>query len=342
MSTRFARIASNLSVAPLLEKLAQHPLLWKDITARQDTPGSPHADTECIFLRWPADQGVWAAFYDLTCIDYPAAELLMPEVGALLLAVLEALGLDHAHADVGRVILTSLKPGGHVLRHVDEGPYADKYDRFHVVLEPGEKTTFIVAGMLEVPARGDLFWFNHKREHEATNHGLQPRIHLIFDMVAPQWRAQRGLTFQRERAIDLWEEMLPLLVAHKAEIAHYPDIVLDPDIPAYEMLDAQGAVRVFTARIGGTLVGYAVFFVRHNLHYRQSLQAVQDVLFVTLAHRHGRVGLQLIQYAEARLQAEGVQVVLQHVKASTPATIELFLKLGYEPIDHILGKRLDR
>ena len=92
----------------------------------------------------------------------------------------------------------------------------------------------------------------------------------------------------------------------------------------------------------GTLVGYAVFFVRYNMHYRQSLQALQDVLFVDLAHRHSRVGLRLIEYAEDRLRDDGVQVILHHVKVNTPATVQLFLRLGYEPIDQILGKRLDR
>jgi len=339
---RFSCIATDLPVGPLVEKLGQHPLLWKDITARQDAPGSPHVDTECIVLRWPADQSVWASFYDLTCIDYPASELLMPEVGALMLAVLNALGLEASRVDVGRMLIVSLKPGGHVRRHLDEGPYADKYDRFHVVLQPGDESLFLVEGHPQVSGQGDLFWFNHKCTHEARNRGTQARWHLIIDLVSPSWRAQRGLTFQRERAIDLWEEILPLLVQHKAEIAHYPDIVLDPDIPTYEALDAQGHLRAYTARSGGKLVGYAVFFVRYNMHYRQSLQALQDVLFVDLAVRHGRVGLRLIEYAEDRLRDDGVQVILHHVKVNTPATVQLFLRLGYEPIDQILGKRLDR
>jgi GNAT superfamily N-acetyltransferase len=160
--------------------------------------------------------------------------------------------------------------------------------------------------------------------------------------VAPQYRAKRGLTFQRERLIDLWDEVLPLLVEHKEEIAHYPDLALDVDYVTYEAQDAGGVMRAYTARLNGALVGYSAFFVRHNLHYKASLQAINDVLFVQAAHRHGRVGLQLIRFCEAELQREGVQVVFQHLKAASTQTCALFDRLGYETIDVIKGKRLDR
>lgn len=149
-------------------------------------------------------------------------------------------------------------------------------------------------------------------------------------------------TYQRERAQDLWGEIMPLLIEHKDEIAAYPDIPLDPDIEAYNAIEADGALRCYTARLAGVLVGYAVFFLRHNLHYRSSYQAVQDVLFIQLAHRHGRVGFGLIRFSERELKAEGVQAVYQHIKTKTPQTIALFEKLGYAPIDLIMGLRLDQ
>jgi len=150
------------------------------------------------------------------------------------------------------------------------------------------------------------------------------------------------ITLQRQYAPDLWTEILPLLHEHKEEIAHYPDIELAPDVEAYNHAEGAGVLRCYTARVNGALMGYAVFFVKRNMHYRHSLQAVQDVLFVTKSHRHGRVGLQLIRYSEEQLRAEGVQVVYQHLKLAIPQTIALFHKLGYEDIDLIVGKRLDR
>ena len=150
------------------------------------------------------------------------------------------------------------------------------------------------------------------------------------------------VTYQREVAQGLWPEIMPLLIEHKEEISAYADVPLDPDMEAYNEIEHKGCLRCYTARLNGVLVGYAVFFLRHNLHYQSSYQAVQDVLFVRKEHRHGRVGFGLIRFSERELHAESVQVVYQHVKTKTPQTIELFAKLGYDPIDLIMGKRLDR
>lgn len=150
------------------------------------------------------------------------------------------------------------------------------------------------------------------------------------------------LTYQRERSHTLWADILPLLAEHKEEIAHYPDIPLAPDMARYNAVEENGCLRCYTARRYGQLVGYAIYFVDWNLHYSSSLQANQDVLFVTKPHRHGRVGLGLIQYSERQLSMEGCQVVYQHIKVKTPETIALMEKLGYEPMDLILTKRMDR
>jgi GNAT superfamily N-acetyltransferase len=145
-----------------------------------------------------------------------------------------------------------------------------------------------------------------------------------------------------------------LLIEHKGEISFYPDIELAPDIPAYEQAEDVGLLRCYVARLHGQMVGYAIFFVKYNMHYSHSLQAVQDVLFVTKPHRHGRVGVQLIRYATEQLRAEQVQVEYQHVKATAQIRAALAAlmarsdvgalmeKLGYELIDLIYGKRLDR
>jgi GNAT superfamily N-acetyltransferase len=127
------------------------------------------------------------------------------------------------------------------------------------------------------------------------------------------------------------------------EVAHYGDIPLAPDWSMYRAMEDSGALRCYTARLHGELIGYAVFFVRQNMHYSFSKQAVQDVLFVDKHYRRGTVGTRLIRYADAMLQGESVQVVYHHVKNKPELDFGPLLKrLGYEPIDTIWGKRLDR
>lgn len=149
---------------------------------------------------------------------------------------------------------------------------------------------------------------------------------------------------QREPLTDaLWEELMPLLAAHWDEIAHYRDIPLKPEKPRYFQLQRNGALRIWTSRLEGALIGYLAVFVAPNLHYADSLCASQDVLYVDPAHRGGRLGMDMIQHAEHCLRAEGCQVFVQHSKASAEKTIGRFLqRAGYELVDLVYQKRLDR
>jgi N-acetylglutamate synthase-like GNAT family acetyltransferase len=65
------------------------------------------------------------------------------------------------------------------------------------------------------------------------------------------------------------------------------------------------------------------------------------VLFLHPEHRSGFAGVRLIQYAEKQLKTLGVQVVYHHAKR-TNRVGELLERLGYEFVDGLYAKRLDR
>ena|SRR5437660_11181995 len=132
-----------------------------------------------------------------------------------------------------------------------------------------------------------------------------------------------------------------LLGRHWLEIAHYPDIPLDVDWKVYEGVEADGKLRAYTARVDGVLIGYASYFVNHNPHYRSSLQATQDVLYLAPEYRKSRIGYRLIAFADAQLAAEGVQAVYQHSKAAHDIG-PILERQGYELVDLLYAKRLDR
>lgn len=153
------------------------------------------------------------------------------------------------------------------------------------------------------------------------------------------------MRFQRETlTLSLFEEMKPLLEKHFKEIAHYQDIPLDPAIEQYIGMEKAGALRVYTARefVNGQemLVGYCIFFVRHNLHYRSSLQAAQDIIFIHPAFRHAGFGAKFISFCDDELRKEGVQVVYHHVKQAHNFG-PLLERIGYQLVDLIYGRRLD-
>lgn len=351
----FRRIATGIAVEPLLKAIAEaEPPLWRT-TLRETYPGSAHAGAQSILVRGPRVPELAVALAhaavgqasrliddiqgDTVAIDYPATGHLMPAIGDAVMSVLEH--VRSPLGDLGRVMLTKLPAGASIARHTDEGVYADLYDRFHLALQSDAGCSFTCGPETYLPRAGDAFWFNHKRQHAVENRSSRDRIHLIVDVMAPAYRALRGVYYQEERVSGIWAELEPLLEAHWAEIARYQDIKLDPDVEAYERLEAEGKVRCYTARDGGALIGYAVFFVRGNLHYRNSLQAIQDVLFVLPQHRAGLAGVRLIKVAEERLKALGVQVVYHHAKR-TNRVGELLERLGYELVDGLYAKRLDK
>lgn len=353
----FVTIGTGIETRALLERLEQHPELWAQ-TPRERYPGSAHAQVQSIPIRWvPLPQedlqaAVLASNLELErvsralveqvlgsteAVDYPAAQILMPEIGDAVMDTLAGAGYV---GEIGHVHLTRLPPGGSIAKHADEGLYSELYDRFHLCLQGDAGNVFECGGVTIRPEPGEAFWFNHKLEHQVRNEGATERIHLIVDAIAPDFTRRRGLYFQAERPSDCFEEVKPLLELHADELRHYRDIPLEPDWAAYQAMEDRGELRAFSARDCGRLVGYAVFFVRPNHHYRSSLQAHQDILYVHPAYRTGTTGLRLIWLAEKRLAAQGVQVVYHHAKR-TNKTGELLGRLGYDLVDEIWAKRLD-
>lgn len=154
-------------------------------------------------------------------------------------------------------------------------------------------------------------------------------------------QTKTGAVYASEKFVGFYDEAFPLLVCHYREISHYQDIFLDVDTARYLALESAGMLRIYTARVDGKLVGYAVFVVNRNSHYQESVQAVGDVLFVQEEHRRGRLGINLIKYAEESLRTEGIQVVYHHVKAQHLALAAILERENYQLVDLIYAKRLD-
>jgi mannose-6-phosphate isomerase-like protein (cupin superfamily) len=335
----FHIVEHEIAASLLLESLYQRPDLWAR-GLRETYQGSAHRDAKSIILRWcPIAEGedpAAVSFDRCEAKDTRAFAELAPMVWRPFLQLVKK--LEGPIGAPGRSLIALLPPGGKITPHIDEGLYADYFDRFHIVLQG--TCLFRCGAETHRPQPGEAFWFNHKLEHSVENDGDIDRIHLIIDYMAPAYRARRGTYFQEERVSALWDESMPLLERHFDEIAHYKDIALAPDQVTYEEMERAGVLRCYTARHNGELVGYAVFFVRPGMHYRHSLQAIQDVLFVVPERRVGTTGIRLIRFAEARLKALGVQVVYHHAKL-TNRVGELLVKLGYELVDQLYAKRLD-
>ncbi len=110
-----------------------------------------------------------------------------------------------------------------------------------------------------------------------------------------------------------------LLQAHWSEVALDQDRVpLAVDWDSYFTLERQGMLKVISVRDpDGALVGYSWFFYRPHLHYKTTLHATNDIIYLDPALRGGGHGARLVRESEAMLKAlapDRVLKVMYHVK----------------------------
>jgi hypothetical protein len=123
------------------------------------------------------------------------------------------------------------------------------------------------------------------------------------------------MDFAHESYINVKNEIKPLIQEHWKEIAlHQDDIKLEPNWNTYSRLADQGALRVYTARKSGELVGYFVCIVMPSLHYMRHLFANNDIIFLKKSERKGTAGIRLIKFAIEELKKDGVTLINVNVK----------------------------
>lgn len=149
----------------------------------------------------------------------------------------------------------------------------------------------------------------------------------------------KAATLARESFSAWFVEALPILRCHWQELGQWPDIPLDVNLAAFQRLEAGGALRLYTARLDGKLVGYALYVLQRSLHYRYML-AIEDVFYVERSRRGAYTGMRLLKYADEQLRADGVDVVTHHVKLAHPMLGKLCEKIGYEPVETLWARRL--
>jgi GNAT superfamily N-acetyltransferase len=144
--------------------------------------------------------------------------------------------------------------------------------------------------------------------------------------------------FSQEKWVDYISEAMPLLTKHWLEISNYKDIILNVDHNYYQTMEDEDSLRIFTARDEATneMVGYLLYTVGYNPHYKDSLQASVDVVYID-PERRG-FGMKFMKWCDERLKQEGVEIVYHHVKLAHDFG-PVLKRMGYKPIETIYGKR---
>ena len=146
--------------------------------------------------------------------------------------------------------------------------------------------------------------------------------------------------FAVEQYYDLIEEMKPMFVQHKDELAVYADIPLDPDYDFYERATAAGLLTLLTVRDEGILAGYAVFLVRPHAHYKGHCWALNDIIWIHPKFRGFALGRAFIKFWDEHFAERGVNVVHVNTKVAHPALAHVLKSCGYRTIEEGHEKRL--
>lgn len=133
-----------------------------------------------------------------------------------------------------------------------------------------------------------------------------------------------------------------MFLRHWREVASYSDIPLDPDFNEYLRVARLGFTRCYTARQAGRIIGYGLYFLAVNAHYRSSLQARQDLFYVEPMRGRAWIASALSRFADERLAADGAQVCYHHVKLAHPALGRVLERQGYKAVETIYARRLDQ
>jgi Aspartyl/Asparaginyl beta-hydroxylase len=158
--------------------------LFDAIRIRQEVVGGPHKDTRAIFLRGPAMAGLGlsgmaeAWMQEVRCVAYPAMKAWWG-----MARVLQAVWGMVGRRGLGKVMVVELKAGGSIGWHIDEGGYAQGYERYHVAIRTNPYCWLYSGGEAGHVPVGAVVKFDTSVLHSAANFGTTPRWHLIVDVA---------------------------------------------------------------------------------------------------------------------------------------------------------------
>jgi len=149
-----------------------------------------------------------------------------------------------------------------------------------------------------------------------------------------------SLQFKNEQVLNVRPEMLVLLEDNYQELTLHKDkIKLDPMWELYDAMEKRNEFYLLTARLEGELVGYSAWFVKPHIHYRDTIVANNDVIFMRADQRQGMLGIRLVKYSEKYMKEIGAHKIVWHVKNSLDFR-PILHRLGYIDEDILVGKML--
>jgi len=173
----FERITEGVDVREMCCEVLAQPEMWLISTTRQDQI-AVQRETESIFLRSADhDRGKLKAREDIHESKLTPQAASYPSITRWVDGFAKNQGKR-----VARMLLAKLRPHGRVYPHIDTGEYYRARDRYHLVLISESGSAMLCGDERAVMQEGEVWWFDNKQVHEASNLSGDDRVHLIFDL----------------------------------------------------------------------------------------------------------------------------------------------------------------
>lgn len=144
------------------------------------------------------------------------------------------------------------------------------------------------------------------------------------------------MIFAQESIRKVWPEATPLIVAHNDELSVFGKRDFSPDL--YYQAEDAGTMALFTAREeGGSLCGYALFYVGTHPHYQQKT-AAQDSFYMKPSGR-GPAAVRFLAQSDRMLKDMGVELIIRNCMETNNIS-DLYLRFGYKPLERSFLRRL--
>ncbi len=181
----FKRIRAGIDPGPFLDEIAALGDAWAMVTGRQDKIAVQREALAIPLRGLRRSQIHGRKRSDVHESRWTSASAQFPHARAFLEETAAALGCD-----LSRGKIVCLPAGRRVYPHIDRGRYYRLRGRYHLVLKSAAGSWLKAADEEVRMGEGELWWFDNDQMHEAFNDGDQDRIHMIFDLLPHERRAE--------------------------------------------------------------------------------------------------------------------------------------------------------
>jgi GNAT superfamily N-acetyltransferase len=148
------------------------------------------------------------------------------------------------------------------------------------------------------------------------------------------------ITYQYEQFDTLLRDAENLAAQHWEEVGSLRDArSLQIDVAAYRRLEQEKRLLCLGVRKDGALCGYVSMILGTDLHAASTVCATVDLVFVAPEQRKGRIGPNLLRYAELCAKHNGATVFHHRVKPQRDFS-SLLQRQGFQLTETVYSKVL--